>query len=633
MAIFLSRTGRKLAGPYLPVAILILLGALLVGLRINQSSVGMYGDKPAERTGLGIDRPIRSDEWYVRLPWLLSQESRDYAPTMVTAGIHDPSVTYDLPVRSLSLILKPHLLPYLFLGFDRAISAEWWFLVLGCAISIYVLLLKLKVRPSISLPIAIIVASSPGLHWWTVNSSFDIIIYSALGVATTLAAIDATLPVARFSFSTISGWLFSCAAVVLYPPFQIPTMVAAGLIIISVLLEPSRRQTLKKNVLTLAIAGCVFVILTGWFVARHRMGLSSMASTVYPGTRRSSAGGVNIASLFGTPFDSKASEIVAGSVNRTNQSENSSTFLLALPVLMMMPFGLSDKSGQSDTALVRVLNTWFAILLSWMLLPLPSVIGRITLLDRVPPDRLKPSIAMVSAIAVALFLEFTKSNMPYARRAVALMIFAFVTIWAGSLYVVDDKPISSTSIWLLGALWLIPAAIAFLHRPTIGLTVIAIVSVVTIARINPLHQSVDPVRENALYKAMKTVDPDMTSTWVTFSGSAQVRGIMVATGARVDTGVSPYPDKAFWARFDPTSMYKDMWNRYGHVHFVKGVGRTRITSPQTDVIEVSVDPCATGSPIKSGTFLVEATGDAVPCAEIVSTIQYQGTNWVILRKQ
>ncbi len=44
------------------------------------------------------------------------------------------------------------------------------------------------------------------------------------------------------------------------------------------------------------------------------------------------------------------------------------------------------------------------------------------------------------------------------------MIFAFVTIWAGSLYVVDDKPISSTSIWLLSALWLIPAAIAFLQE-------------------------------------------------------------------------------------------------------------------------------------------------------------------------
>ena len=632
MAISLARAGRKLTGPYLPVVVLALLGAVLVGLRVNQSSVGMYGTAPTERTGLGIDRPIRSDEWYVRLPWLLSQESRNYAPTMVTAGSHDPSVTYDLPVRGPSVFLKPHLLPYLFLGFDRALSAEWWFLVFGCAVALYVLLLRLRVRPSISLPMAVIVASSPGLHWWTVNSSFDITIYSALGVTAALSAMESTNPTKRFGFAAISGWLFSCAAVVLYPPFQIPTMVAAGLIVISVLLEPARRRTLTKNIATLAAVSGVFVMLTAWFVMRHRAGLGSMASTVYPGTRRSTAGGANIASLFGAPFDSKASGIVAGSVNKTNQSENSSTFLLALPVLMMLPFGRSDDSSRSVTTLIRVLTTWFAVLLSWMLLPLPSIIGRITLLDRVPPDRLKPSIATVSAIVVALFMEHMISNTPYARRVSAVAVFSFVTVWAGSLYLVDDKPISSLSIWLLGAVWLVPAAIAFLKRPAVGLALLALVSLMTTARINPLHQSVDPIRDNALYAAMKKVDPMMTSPWVTFSGSAQVRGIMVATGAHVESGVSPYPDKSFWARFDPTSMYEDMWNRYGHVHLVIGQGRTWITSPQSDVIEVSVDPCATGSPVKSGTFLVEGSADSVPCAELLTRIEYQGTTWHILRK-
>ena len=632
MAISLSRAGRKPTGPYVPVVILMLLGVVLVGLQINQSSVGMYGTAPAERTGLGIDRPIRSDEWYVRLPWLLSQESRDYAPTMVTAGSHDPSVTYDLPVRSPGVILKPHLLPYLFLGFDRALSAEWWFLVLGCAVAVYVLLLRLRVRPSISLPMAVIVASSPGLHWWTVNSSFNITIYSALGVTALMSAMESASPTKRFSFAAISGWLFSCATVVLYPPFQIPTMVTAGLVIFSVLFEPSRRPTLTRNITALAAAGGVFVVLTAWFVVRHRGGLGSMASTVYPGTRRSTAGGTNIASLFGTPFDSKASGIVVGSVNGTNQSENSSTFLLALPVLMMLPFGRSDDSSRSATTLVRVLATWFAVLLSWMLLPLPSIVGWFTLLDRVPPDRLKPSIATVSAIVVALFMEHIVSDMSRARRVSAIAVFSFITVWAGSVYLVNDKHISSHSIWFLGALWLVPAAIAFLKRPAVGLAMLALVSLMTTVRINPLHRSVDPIKNNSLYAAMNEVDPMMTSPWVTFSGSAQVRGIMVATGAHVESGVSPYPDRAFWAKFDPTSMYEDMWNRYGHVHFVIGQGRTRITSPQSDVIEVSVDPCATGSPIRSGTFLIEGSIESIPCADLVKKIEYQGTTWHILRK-
>jgi hypothetical protein len=267
-----------------------------------------------------------------------------------------------------------------------------------------------------------------------------------------------------------------------------------------------------------------------------------------------------------------------------------------------------------------------------MLLPLPSIVGRITLLDRVPPDRLKPSIATVSAIVAALFMEHMVSSTSRARRVSAIAVVSFITVWAGSVYLVDDKPISSLSIWLLGALWLVPAAIAYLKRPAIGLALLAFVSLMTAARINPLHQSVDPIRNNSLYAAMKKADPKMTSPWVTFSGSAQVRGIMVATGAHVESGVSPYPDRAFWARFDPTLMYEGMWNRYGHVHFVIGQGRTRITSPQSDVIEVSVDPCATGSPVKSGTFLVEGSADSIPCAELLTGIEYQGTTWHILRK-
>lgn len=617
---------------YSPVMMLILIGFLLVGLRVNQSSVGMYDEAAAGTKSWGVDRPIRSDEWLVRLPWLLSQDMRQFSQNLVTAGDHDASVTYDMPVRGPEVFLRPHLLGYLFLSFDMALSAEWWFLVLGTAIAVYLILLKLTIRPTIAFPLAIVVASSPGLHWWTVNSSFDIIIYSMGGTAALLSAIDRPSSRMRFTLCALSGWLYSCAAVVLYPPFQIPTMIASAIIVITTVVDPTKREFIRRSCVSLLFVGTTFLILTLWFVVRHRAGLNAMSNTVYPGARRSSSGGVNLASLFGTPFDSYASRIVAGSVNGTNQSENSSTFLLGLPVLLLIPFGFSKNSLRLAHRLTTFLGTWFLLLMMWMLLPLPGVIGRILLLDRVPPDRVKPSIATLSALVVALFLEHFAKNTDRLHRAKAVTVFAFVTVWAGSTYVVNDIHLQGSTVWLLGLLWVIPVFVAFLRSAPVGLGLLAIISIATSAQINPLHRSVAAITDNRLSREIRNFEGPDGRHWISFSGTAQVRGIMVASGVHVDSSVSPYPDLAFWSRFDPTSVYKSAWNRYGHVHFVLSSGRTRILSPQPDVIEIQVDPCAIGSPILPGTFFVEADPASIPCAQTMGQAEYQGTNWYILQK-
>lgn len=617
---------------FAPVAFLVGLGILLTSLGVNQSSVGMYKEGTAQSFGWGVDRPIRSDEWLVRLPWLVGQASLHFPAEMRTAGIHDPSITYDLPVRSLQMVLKPHLLPYLLLDINRAVSAEWWFLVLGCIAAVYVLLITLGTRPTIAAAIGVLVGSSPGLHWWTVSSSFSIVIYSCLGAAAMLVAMRSISQARWMILAVLAGWMFACSTLVLYPPFQVPTMVAVGLVLLLVAHDRWQSTSWPRVIQPILAAGVVFVICICWFVLSHRSGLHSMAATVYPGMRRSSGGGVNVQSLLGAPFDLKASSIVAGSVNQTNQSENSSTFMVAGVVLLLFPGMASIRHSGLPGRLLLVAGGWLALLVSWMLLPLPAVVGRLTLLDRVPPDRLKPSVAFVAALVLALFLEHFSSETPAVRRVTALLSFGVVTIWAGSKYLVNDLPLSRSAVWGFSALWLVPASMMFTRFRRSGVVALAVVSVFTSAHINPLHRSVDPIRSNRLFDAVLKVDPLRSGTWVTFTGSAQVRGVMVAAGLQVESAVSPYPDPAFWARFDPTGTYADSWNRYAHVNMVLGSGRTTISSPQSDVVQIVVDPCAVGSPISRGTYFVESTREAIPCVDLVSTAEYQGVTWYLLRK-
>jgi hypothetical protein len=71
------RLSSKRAALIAPVILILLLIVLLTTLKVNQSSAGMYG-QPKIGTGIsGADRPIRSDEWLVRLPWLLNQKERN----------------------------------------------------------------------------------------------------------------------------------------------------------------------------------------------------------------------------------------------------------------------------------------------------------------------------------------------------------------------------------------------------------------------------------------------------------------------------------------------------------------------------------------------------------------------------
>jgi hypothetical protein len=616
-----------------PIVFFTSLIVILTAFSINQSSVGIYGDVHNGSGIFGADRPIRSDEWLVRLPWLLNQDAHNFPTEMDTTGKHDVGIAYDLPSKSADVLVRPHVLPYLLLDFERALAAEWWILVIGCAIAMYTFLLTLGIRPGLSLPLSIVVAASPGLHWWNVTSTFSIILYGCFAGAAYITSLRQTNPRFRILFALISGWLFACAIFVLYPPLQIPVLGVVGLLLINEVITNLRLSFKRQTVTTFVAAILPFLLIVGLFLFRHRSGLSAMSNTIYPGARRSTGGGVNISSLFGTPFDTKASSIVAGSVNNTNQSENSSTFLFALPILFFIPFSISRDTDSKYLRQFWISVGCFTAFLMWMLLPIPQIVGKITLFDLIPPDRIKPPIVFVSTVLAALFFEHFLKDVPRRRRVVGVLTFFIVTVWAGSHYLVNEVQISKESIWFYSLLWLIPVMIAFFFAPRIGIWLVATLSLFTSLNINPIHNSVKAVTNSVITTSIKELDPGLDYEWMSFSGSAQIRGLMVASGAKVISSVSPYPDKDFWQAFDTNSEFEAVWNRYGHVVMSLTTGPTKISTTQDDVISIATNPCDPLSPIDDGSFFIESSPTSIACAKVEKTFSYQGADWFILRKR
>lgn len=306
---------------------------------------------------------------------------------------------------------------------------------------------------------------------------------------------------------------------------------------------------------------------------------------------------------------------------------------MLLPILLSLPLVSQISTAKSRVFQFRITCLWFVVLMSWMLIPLPSFFGKFSLLSRVPPDRIKPVLIFVIVAGVVLFLESVHQNAKKSRLFTGYAAFGFITFWAGSQYLVNDVPIRNLHLWLLSLMWLVPLFLLLFINRKMGIWSLVAITLFTTGQINPLRNSISPLTKNKLSTAIDEIDPDNDLTWMTFTGTPQVRGVLTASGSNVLTSVSPYPDISFWKRFDPNLTFESAWNRYGHVQMVVKEGTTQITSTQSDVIVMELDPCNKESPIKNGTMFIESDPAKISCAEIITVVNYQDATWHIMRKR
>lgn len=589
--------------------------AILTLVNVSGSSVSVYeisaGKTPSE-AGLsyGQARPVRSDEWLVRTPWLMNQVDNGLPSTTASGiGLHDVSVVGDIPAMSLDILVRPHHISSWFLSADRALAAEWWTWHFIMAVGVFALLYSVTRRAGIASGAGVILALSPSTQWWVAPGTFTTVGYGSFAAAFFIMALNHEKRRSRFIFAALAGWAFSCFVCTLYVPWMITTMVIVGLIVLGVIVEKVSSSTVKRQelgrILVAAIVFCAFAVpLILSFALRHFDAMQAVSGTVYPGQRAAERGGtLNPATIFGAPFDYNAFDTQTVTVNGTNQSENSSGVIYLIPVIVAL-FGLTATRhrilhNQVSAALFSCLTAGIA-LLSWAILPLPSYVGRFLLLDRVPPGRLPPALAFVSVVVLALFVCFLSAeNLRLQRRvaAISVMTFSFVQLWAAGQYRLDQSIIDMWKPVLITAVLASAIYVSFQGRPRIGFSVLLCFGVMQFVHINPIQVGADPLLKNPVSSLVHQVEKSLGSDigWLTLGGDVYLRGSIEATGARLVSGISRYPNDESWRILDPQGLYEDVWNRYAHLAFEAGeLGSDPVMStPQADVVYVTVDPCDT----------------------------------------
>lgn len=273
-------------------------------LEINGSSIGIYnqfffGNREDPSLILNQPRAIRSDEWVVNTQMTIAQSNNAYEEINKNIGNgSDMSLIIDAPHSGFSQLFKPHNLSFFIMPFEKAFAFKWWVMGYFLVLSSYFFILALMPNKKL---LAVILSLSlffaPFVQWWYQFITLGPMYYTLF--AGTLFIYITRAPNRRQKILLTAALIYTltCLALVQYPPFQIPCILAMALFVIGYLLEikSNGAKNIFKGTLSYALAACVVAgIFTGIFLYEKREIVNTVENTAYPGKRIVKSGGYDI---------------------------------------------------------------------------------------------------------------------------------------------------------------------------------------------------------------------------------------------------------------------------------------------------------------------------------------------------
>ncbi|HMR72416.1 MAG TPA: hypothetical protein PKD68_00200 [Candidatus Saccharibacteria bacterium] len=512
--------------------ILLMIFFTLVTLGINGSSIGIYNEVLNKTsTGdssllLGKPRAIRSDEWIVITQMVISQKEEGYPATnMNIANGQDMNVALDVPPKDWSQLFRPQNHAFFVLPFDNAFAYRWWFFAVVLMLAVYFFTLTLLPgRRLIASLLALSVYFSGFVQWWYQSTTLGTLTYAILIAFLIIKLFEATSVRKRVFLSLALIYAFACFAIILYPPFQIPCALVVASFVIGYAFHIYRPKQLWRVLKSLSPYIVSIVVATiaiiGLYIYQNQGAIDALRNTSYPGKRIVESGGYSPTHLLS---GSVATQFLDYSTAQfytaePNQSEASTfiflSFFLAPPLLYMMLKKIDSeeklrKNTLSDFApgLLAGLAVPLTLLLAWLFLPGLALIGKVTLLNMVPVNRLIIGLGLLNLFAVIVFIVIYSKKQHTLSRTTALVfsLIAFSVCAFVNLQIVSQSPgFINIGLALLFALP-VPAATYLILRKkfSYGLAILAVFSVIGTALVNPLYLGMGKSVDNPVIAAVR----------------------------------------------------------------------------------------------------------------------------------
>jgi hypothetical protein len=590
---------------------LIFPAAVLVGLLVF-TALGISGTSSpllAKEAGssdtviAGLPRAIRSDEWIVHTPLVISQvENGMPRYGDVGVGSHDMSVLSDLPVADWTRIFHPNHWAYGILPIDNAYAFDWWSVAAILILGSYTFLLAVLGSLRWAIVGALLLYGSPFFHWWYTGSAFGSIGLMAFAGACLLLAVTSSgrrLVV----FALLGSYFLACFALTIYPPFQIPAGIGVGIVTAGALWSRWREglATLRSVIISGAIAGGVALVSIGAYLITRAPAMNAISQTVYPGARVVSGGelpwGQLFSSWFGLNFITNGSNLRG--VVFENESEGSSFLLMGVVLLVALPlvWRFIVPMGERLRGVIIATTVAMSLFLTHMFVGLPSVVAKLTFLSIVPERRTMIGLGFASTVlVVAVGASLERSTVPtLARRLAGVVLVAASAAGVMGLaqdFRAADAPVGNKMI-AVALLVAVSTAALYFWRPLVSVVLLAAFGLLVALPVNPLINGLSQTRDSAVVSTASAIaaEPGETGAWV--GDTYVIASLLTTAGVQNLSGVNLYPNVPAWELIDPDHEYENVWNRYAQAVWAFDVSLKApiVRLLQPDMIEVTVSPC------------------------------------------
>lgn len=576
----------------------LILCALCVGYRVHFSSVGIwasYMGRDGDIPGLisGEPKAIRSDEWMLGVPWILSQAHTNpaWSTENPAVGPGTSALLVGLPTNHWTALFRPAHWGFYFFDVERGFSWLWMWRSVVLFSALILLFMELNCGVLLSFAGAIWIFFSGFNQWWLASVS-EMLAYW------TLACLSVRKICLSQGWKRVFPWMIALSitaggfGLCLYPPFQVP-LAYLGVALLPFLTKrhpdssPLSGLAVFSRFASVSLAVALSLTAVVFFLLDNAETVSVMEKTIYPGRRISLGGDLSIwryvAGFFENNYSQHVFPPIAGNISEA------SSFILLWPLsLLLIPFIKERRQ-----------IIWFIPLIAYLVLStlwgffgVSESVATITGWSFVPTGRAFLGWGVGGAFLVVLAAR-ERSLIPKWAQLALVAVAGSVFFWCAWIFPQSFPVGLAQGDLYLSATLLTVAVLGLVYRaPWALLITIFFLCAYPHSRVNPVMSGLKVITSESLVSAVKRFDPNREGRWGVF-GSVVHAQLVKITGRDVINGSQYVPDLAALKALDPQGESSHVYNRYAHVTFTVAPEGTAPTFSliAPDSWELKVDPC------------------------------------------
>ncbi|RJO62237.1 hypothetical protein C4544_00065 [candidate division WS5 bacterium] len=561
---------------------------------------------------LGSPKSIRSDEWLIQTPFILSQLNQENKYSIKNKGLGEGHVPLlmNLPTKHVSSLFRPQNWGFFVFEAERGFAFYWNFKIFGLFLTCFLLLMLVtKNNFWISFLGSIWLFFSSFIQWWFSAVSLPEMITAFCAIFIALSYIFLSKKKKSIILGSLILTIFSVNfTLIFYPPFQIPLayllIFLFGGFMIKNLLYRDFKKNLWLRLVGLLFSFIIFIVIISKFFLDAKETILMVMNTAYPGKRISMGGDIPLVRFFSGFYNVYLNQNHFPKISGIGNVCEASGFILLFPLVFIIFVHKKLKRKKVDPLLVMVL-LYLLVMFIWSTIGFPSLISKATLMSYVPASRALVGIGLASIIITAVAVtEIGKKRLIEEKVnliIILICIFFFVMLHGLLLRNIAPEFVGYRHILSLSILITILSHLFFTGKKIIFFFSITFIALLSTFWVNPLSVGLGPIYNKQIFKFINKENfKENGQYWIVYgdskSGKHTLANFLKAAGLNVFNGVQYSPKIKEFRILDNEDNYEKIYNRYANIEINEPITsekeKVEISLVQADSIAISINPCS-----------------------------------------